>query len=99
MGLVVEKIYVWCPVIVAIFVGFGQAGAKSGGNASHKRGALFIGKACSHYVMLLHCETVLQILLGIYCERSYWIPDFTILLFCFMCLRLAKPKVQLEVSK
>ena len=28
MGVVVEKICVWCLVIVAIFMGFGQAGAK-----------------------------------------------------------------------
>ena len=40
--------------------------------ASHKRGALFIGKAGSHY-----CETLLQVLLGIYCKRIYWIPLFT----------------------
>ena len=28
VGLGVENICVWCPVIVAIFMGFGQAGAK-----------------------------------------------------------------------
>ena len=28
VGLVVERIYVLCPVIVVIFMGFGQAGAK-----------------------------------------------------------------------
>ena len=48
VGLVVERICVWCLVIVAIFMAFGQAGAKrygdakkssiGGGNASHKRG-------------------------------------------------------------
>ena len=29
VGLVVERICVWCLVIVVIFIGFGQAGAKS----------------------------------------------------------------------
>ena len=28
VGLVIERICVWCLVIVAIFMGFGQAGAK-----------------------------------------------------------------------
>ena len=31
MGLVVGRNYVWCLVIVAIIMGFGQAGAKRGG--------------------------------------------------------------------
>ena len=61
MGLVIKKICVWCLVIVVMFMGFGQAGAKrcgeyflssiGVGDASHKRVALFIGKAGSHYVM------------------------------------------------
>ena len=66
-----------------------------GGDGSHKREVLFIGKAGSHFLILLYCETLLQVLPGIYCKRFYWIPLFTILLF--MCLRLAKPKVQLKV--
>ena len=51
VGLVVERICVWCLVIVAIFMGFGQAGAKKcgrcekssigGGNASRKREGRF----------------------------------------------------------
>ena len=63
VGLVVEGNYVWCLVIVVIFMGFGQAGAKScggcfkvinwGDNECHKRETLFIGKWGSHYVILL----------------------------------------------
>ena len=45
-----------------------------------KRGTLFIGKAGSHYVIVLYCETCLQVLLGIYWNWFYWIPLFTILL-------------------
>ena len=56
-------------VIDSIFTGFGQAGAKryggylktssiGGDDACHERGALFIGKAGSHYVALLYCETL-----------------------------------------
>ena len=55
-----------------------------GGDASHERGALFIGKAGSHYVKLLYCEAFLQVLLGIYCKRFYWIPLFTILLLFYV---------------
>ena len=76
MGLVLERNYVWCLVIVVIFMRFGQAGAKSCGGClkvincgwrkSQKRGTLFIGKAGSHYVIVLYCETCLQVLLGIY---------------------------------
>ena len=33
VGPVVERIYVWCLVIVAIFMGFGQAGAKRCGGS------------------------------------------------------------------
>ena len=49
-----------------------------------KSGALFIGKAGSHYVKLLYCEAFLQVLLGIYCKRFYWIPLFTILLLFYV---------------
>ena len=77
---------------------FGRAGAKMCGGClkvidwgwrykSQKRGALFIGNAGSHCVILLYlkivCENLLQVLLGIYCKRFYWILLFTILLlFC-----------------
>ena len=30
-----------------------------------KEGALFMSKAGSHYVILVYCETLLQVLLGI----------------------------------
>ena len=55
-----------------------------GGDASHKKWALFIGKEGSHCVILLYCETLLQVLLGIYCKRFYWIPLFTILLLFYV---------------
>ena len=61
-----------------------------GGDASHKRGALFIGKAGSRYVILLYCETLLQVLLGIYCKRFYWIP----LLFYMFEVGKAKSAIQ-----
>ena len=54
MGLVVGGNYVWCLVIVFIFMRFGQAKAQRcggrfkvinwGGYARHKERALFIGK-------------------------------------------------------
>ena len=37
-----------------------------------------MGKAGS--IILLYCETLLQVLLGIYCKKLYWIPLFTTLL-------------------
>ena len=43
----------------------------------------FVGQS-SHYVILLYCETLLQVLLGIYCKRFYWIPLFTILLLFYV---------------
>ena len=49
-------------------------------DAIHKRGTLYIKKTSSHYVILLYCKTLLQVLLGIYCKRFYQIPFFTILL-------------------
>ena len=47
-------------------------------------GAPFIGKAGSHYVRLLYCETLLQVLLGIHCKRFYQIPLFTILMLFYV---------------
>ena len=49
-----------------------------------KGGALFIGKVGSHYLILLYCETLLQVLLGIYCNRFCWIPLFTMLLLFYV---------------
>ena len=65
-------------------VGDGQKSSIGGGDASHKREALFIGKAGSHYVILLYCETLLQVLRGIYCKKFYSIPLFTILLLFYV---------------
>ena len=49
-----------------------------------KGGALFIGKVGSHYLILLYCETLLQVLLGIYCKRFYRIPLFTMSLLFYV---------------
>ena len=65
-----------------------------GGDASHKRGALFVGKAGSQYVILLYCETLFQVLLGVYCKRFYWIPLFTVLLFYMFEVGKAKSATQ-----
>ena len=53
---------------------------------SHQLGVAMqvIGKAGSHFVILLYCETLLQVLLGIYYKRFYWIPLFTILMLFYM---------------
>ena len=47
-------------------------------------GVPFIGKVGSHYVRLLYCETLLQVLLGIHCKRFYQIPLFTILMLFYV---------------
>ena len=93
VGLVVERICVWCLVIAAIFMGFGQARAKLCGGylkvinwewrCKSQKGGSFIGKAGSLCVML-YCETFLQGLLGIYCKRFYWISLFSILLLFYV---------------
>ena len=90
----VERICVWCLVIVVIFMGFGQAGTKRCGRCSKviswgwecksQKESLFIGKAGSHYVIMLYCETLLQFWLGIYCKKFYWILLFTILLLLYV---------------
>ena len=76
---------------VVIFMGFGQEGARRCGGCLKVmnwgwrcKGALCIGKAGSHYVILLYCETLFHVLLGIYCERFYWIPLFTIVLLFYV---------------
>ena len=55
-----------------------------GGGASHKRGALFIGKVGFHCVILLYCEVFLQVLLVIYCKNFIGYPLFTILLLFYV---------------
>ena len=64
-----------------------------------KGGALFIGKVGSHYLILLYCETLLQVLLGIYCKRFYRIPLFTILLFYVFEVGKAKSATQSVLMK
>ena len=106
MGLVVERICVWCLAIVSIFMGFGQAGEKRcggclkvinwGWRCKSQKGDSFHKEGRFHYVILLYFEN----------GKSYWVytvKDFIGYLFSlyysyFMCLRLTKPKVQLEVS-
>ena len=82
VGLVLGRNYVWCLDIVVIFMRFGQAGVEWCGEClkvinchkrlkthkNHKKGTLFIEKADSQYVILLYCETLLQVLLVIYCN-------------------------------
>ena len=107
VGLAVEKICVSCLVIVVKYMAFGQAGAKRSGRClkitswgwrckSQKGGGrtLFVGKAGSHCVILLYCETLLQALLGIYCKRFYWKPLFTMLLFYVFQVGKAKSATQ-----
>ena len=94
VGLVVERICVWCLVIVAIFMGFGQAEAKRcggclkvinwGWRCKSQKGTSFHREGRYDYVILLYCETLLQVLLGIYCKGFYWIPLFTILLLFYV---------------
>ena len=62
------------------------------GGASHKRGTLFIEKARSHCVILLYCETLLQVLVGIYSKRFYQIPLFTSILLLFYVFEVDKAK-------
>ena len=64
-----QKGCLWYLALAAIFMRYGQAGAN---------------KAGPHYVILLYCETLLQVLLGIYCKRFCWIPLFTILLLFYV---------------
>ena len=89
----VERISVWCLVIAAIFMVWGMLKSHHLGVTMQvtKEGILFIGRAASHYVILLFCETLLHVLLGICCKRFYWIPLFTIpLLFCMFEIGKAK---------
>ena len=63
-------------------------------------GALFIGKAGSHCVILLCFEAFLLVLLVIYCKRFYWILLFTIrLLFNVFEVGKAKSATQNVLMK
>ena len=76
LGLLVGRNYVWCLVIVVIFMGLAQAGAKRFGGClkvinwglrcNSQRDTLFIGKAGSQYV-ILSFEILLQVLLRRFC--------------------------------
>ena len=93
LGLVVGRNYVWCLVRVVISMALGQAGAKRcggclkvinwGWQCNSQRETLFIGKTGSHYV-IPYFETLLQVLLGIFCKRFYQIPLFTIVLLFYV---------------
>ena len=74
-----------------------QLSSVGGGDENHKRQALFIGNTGSHYAILLYCETLSQVLVGIYCKKFIEYL-FSLYYYCFTCLKLAKPKVQLKVS-
>ena len=94
VGLVVERICVWCLVIVAIFMGFERAEAKRcggclkvanwGWRCKSQKGGSFNREGRFSLCNMLYCETLLQVLLGIYCKRFYWIPLFTILPLFYM---------------
>ena len=64
---------------------------------SHQLGVAMqvIGKAGSHFVILLYCETLLQVLPGIYCKTFYWIALFTILLL-FHVFEVGKAKSSIQ---
>ena len=61
-----------------------------GGDAIYKRWTLFVEKVGSH-VMLLYWETLLQVILSIYCKIFYQIPLFTILLLFSVFDKAKKP--------
>ena len=63
---------------------------------SQKGGFFHIGKAGSHFVILLYYETLLQVLLGTVKDFIGYL--FSLYYWCYKCLRLVKPKVQLKVS-
>ena len=67
-------------------VGDAQKSSFGDGDASHKRETLFIGKAGSHYVILLYCETLMQVLLRVYCKTKVFfrIHLFTMLLLFYV---------------
>ena len=59
--------------------------------------SLFISKASSHWVTLLYCETLLEVLLGVYCKRFYQVPFFTILLL-FYVFEIGKAKSAAQIA-
>ena len=61
-----------------------------GGDAIYKRWTLFVEKVGSH-VILLYWETLLQVILSIYCKIFYQIPLFTILLLFSVFDKAKKP--------
>ena len=101
VGLVVGRICVWYLVSCHIY-GIWTSRSKEVCRMlkSHQlgvamQGGFFVGKAGSHYVMLLYCETLLQVLLSIYFKRFYWIHLFTIpLLLCVFEVGKAKSAAQ-----
>ena len=59
--------------------------------------SLFIRKASYHWVIMLYCETLLEVLLGVYCKRFYQIPFFTILLL-FYVFEIGKAKSAAQIA-
>ena len=88
-----EQNYVLCLVIVVIFMGFGQAGAKRcygclkaiirWWQCKSQQGNFCPRAGRFSLLILLYCETLLKVLLGTYfkTKRFYRIPIFTMLLF------------------
>ena len=94
VGLEVERVCVWCLVKFTIFMVWGMLKSHQlGWQYKSQKGGYFYfkEKAGSHYAILLYCETLLEVLLGIYCKRFYWIPLFTILLL-FYVFEIGKAK-------
>ena len=59
--------------------------------------SLFISQTSSHWVTLQYCETLLEVLLGVYCKRFYQIPFFTILLL-FYVFEIGKAKSAAQIA-
>ena len=91
VGLVVERICVWCLAIITIFIGFGQAAAKRCGGClkvinwgwwyKSQKGSSFHREG---RFSLCNTAALLQILLGIYCKIFYWRLLFIILLLLYV---------------
>ena len=80
-----QLLYLWCGGYLKVI--------NWGWRYKSQKGALFIGKAGSHYIILLYYET----LCGVYTVKDFIGYLFLIYCCCFACLRLAKSKVQLKV--
>ena len=86
-GALSQLPYLWCGGCLKV-INWGWRCKSQKGSSFHREGRV------SLHVILLYCETLLQILLGIYCKKFYWIPLFTILLFYVFEVDNAKSATQ-----